>query len=218
MSKLFQFLLIFTFLIPACNCFARVVADNGTPVSVRVARSGITEIRFEGENIASIVLGLNQSDLSIERMPDALFIKPLVDNVSGDLYVITRSGKSINLNLISVSIESRDRNIKIVNNVESIKSRVQKLNQTGITPAGLIKAMVLEEDMDGVTVSPSNILFLDNPIQLMATFIYDAVFLKGYVIDMRNHDNFDIKNLSMKGLIAGALYKGNGYFVVQGDN
>lgn len=218
MSKLLQILLLFVSVISAGNCFARTVADNGSPISVRVARSGITEVRFDGENIASIVLGVNQSDLSIERVPDALFIKPLVDTLSGDIYVITRSGKSIILNLITVSVEAQDRNIKIINNTESVKSRVQKLNQSGITPAGLIKAMALEEDMDGVTVSPTNVLFLDAPARLMATAIYDAVFLKGYVVDMRNYDNFDIKNLTMKGLVAGALYKGNGYFVVQGDN
>ena len=139
-----------------------------------------------------------------------------MENLTGDIYVVMRDGTSKIVSLTSTIPDLRDRSVKIINNVDGCLERVRKINSSGLTPAGLIKAMILGQDIDGVSISPSTQIIIDLPIRLTAETVYDAVYLKGFIVDMTDHPTFDIKTISMKGLVAGAIYRKQGIFCFSG--
>jgi hypothetical protein len=207
-------LLAIILLLPTSLYAEKTVLYSGSPVVVKVAYLNPTEVRFEGEEIATIVTGLPQEDISLENTINSLFIQPLVEGLTGDIYVIMRDGSSKILSLIPALPDTRDRSVRIITAVQDITDRIKKINQAGITPAGLIKAMILGEDIDGVSISPTNQVIIEVPVRIVAHTVYDAVFLKGYIVDMPDPE-FDIKTIYMKGLLAGALHNGKGYFVLE---
>jgi hypothetical protein len=192
----------------------RTVLYNGNAV-VKVAYQNPTEVIFEGDQIAHVILGFPTDSISLQNTSNTLYIQPLVENLTGDIYVVMRDGTSKIVSLVSTIPDLRDRSVKIINNVEDVSERVRKVNSSGLTPAGLIKAMILGQDIDGVSVSPASQVIIDIPIQLTAQTVYDAVYLKGFIVDMTDHPNFDIKTIAMKGLVAGAMHQNKGYFVFQ---
>lgn len=208
-------IVVFLLLISAGDLFAqKTVLYNGNAIAVRVAYQNPTEIVFEGDEIASVIVGFAAESISMQNTANTLFVQPLVDNLAGDIYVINREGKSKILSLVSTFPDMRDRSIRIVNAVQDVSERISKLNKVGVTPAGLIRAMILGEDLDGVSVSDTRQTIIDSPIRLIGTTVYDAIFLKGYIVDMSRNEDFDIKTISMKGILAGAVHKGKGYFVM----
>lgn len=192
----------------------RTILYNGNAL-VKVAYQNPTEVVFQGDRIAHVILGFSPDAISLQNTSDTLYIQPLVENLTGDIYVVMTDGKSKIVSLVSTIAGLRDRSVRIINNVEDVSERVRKVNSAGLTPAGLIKAMILGEDIDGVSISQTSQVITDTPIQLTAETVYDAVYLKGYIVDMTDHPNFDIKGISMKGLVAGASYERKGYFVFQ---
>lgn len=195
----------------------KAVLYTGSPVVVKIAYLTPTEVVFDGEDIASVILGFAAESISLQNTANALFIQPLVENLSGDIFVVMKDGSSKSLSLVSTIPDLRDRSVRIINAVQQVSERLEKLNRSGLTPAGLIKGMILGDDMDGVSVTPTKQVIIDTPIQLIADTVYDALFLKGYVVDMTDHPNFDIKSISMKGLVQGAMHRGKAYFVFQGE-
>jgi len=201
------------------NLYAQKTAVyTGSPVVVKVAYRNLTEVVFEGDELASIILGLPPEQISIQNTYNTLFIQPLADGISGDISVVMKDGRSKIITLVSVMPAMRDRSVKIVDGLRAAVSRVDSIRNAGITPAGLIKAMILGEDLDGVSISPTKQVIIEVPVRLVATTVYDAVFMRGYIVDMTDHPNFDIKQITMRGLIAGAVYNGKGYFVISGGN
>ena len=195
----------------------KTVLYTANPVVVKVAYLNPTEVVFEGEDIASVILGFSPESISLQNTSRALFIQPLVENLTGDIFVVMKDGKSKILSVVSTIPDLRDKSVRIIDQVENVSGRIEKINRTGLTPAGLIKAMILGEEPDGVSVSPTKQVIIEIPIQLTADTVYDALFLKGYIVDMTDRQNFDIKSITMKGLIAGSMYKDKAYFVIQGE-
>lgn len=156
--------------------------------------------------------GIQPSDISIQNAENTLYIQPLTENLQGDIYVIMKDGNSKILSLVTVPPAMRDRVINIFPGALSQEERVRKINEVGLTPAGLIKAMVMKEDIDGVSISTEN--FVIEGLGMTVTETYDAVSMKGYVIPLSNK-TVDLKNIVMKGLIAGAIYNDRLYLVVR---
>ncbi|MBE0427219.1 MAG: hypothetical protein IBX72_11330 [Nitrospirae bacterium] len=197
------------------NLYAeKTVLYSGSPVVVKTAYLNPTEVRFEGEEIATIVTGFPHDSISLENTVDTLFIQPLVEDLAGDIYVIMKDGRSKILSLIPDIPDTRDRSVRIISAVQDITDRIEKIKHSGITPAGLIRAMILGEDLDGVSISPTNQVIIELPVRIIAHTVYDAVFLKGYITDMAG-PGFDIKTIYMRGLLAGAVHNGKGYFVLE---
>lgn len=194
----------------------RTILYNGDAV-VKVAFQNPTEVIFEGDQIAHVIIGFSPDSISLQNTANTLYIQPLVENLAGDIYVVMTDGTSKIVSITSTIPDLRDRSVKIISSVDQVSERVRKINSSGLTPAGLIKAMILGQDIDGVSISPSTQTIIDLPIRLTAETVYDAVYLKGFIVDMTDHPTFDIKTISMKGLVAGAIYGNKGYFVFQVD-
>lgn len=206
-------LLIIALLLPAIKAYAgNVVAYSGSPILIKTAKDTPTEVQFRNTEIASIVLGMPAQSISLQNTPNSLFIQPLEVGVTGDIFIVMKDGRSRILSIISTNPEDRARLVEVVEKDEQITSRVKEVNESGLTPAGLIKAMVLGTDIGGVTINKSSQVILDGPVRLVAHTIYDAVYLKGYIADLDN-PNVDLKTISATNLFAATVYQGKAYFV-----
>lgn len=192
----------------------RTILYSGSPVVVKVAHLNPTEVKFEGDRIASIIMGLPAESISLQNTADTLFIQPLIPELSGDIYVVMGTGKTKVITLISAPPAMRDRSVRIASETRTAADRVERINRSGLTPAGLIKAMILGEDLDGVSIRSAKHTIIEVPIKLASHTVYDAVFLRGYIVDIPK-ENIDIKAITMRGLIAGAVHNGRAYFVVE---
>lgn len=179
---------------------------------IKTAKNSPTEVQFKGDEIASIILGMPAQSISLQNTSNSLFIQPLEADVAGDIFIVMKDGRSRILTIVSTSPEDRDRLVEVVEKEEQITSRVKEVNEAGLTPAGLIKAMVLGTDIAGVTISKSNQVILDGTVRLVAHTIYDAVYMKGYIADLSNAD-IDLKTISAANLLASTVYQGKAYFV-----
>lgn len=204
-------LLFLISLLASSPAVAKNVLYTGDPIVVKVSYLSPVEVRFTGDEIASIVTGIQPSDISIQNAANVLYIQPLIENLQGDIYVVMRDGTSKIVSLVTVPPAARDRVINIIHPSLTHEERAKKVTESGLTPAGLIKAMALREDVDGVSISTDS--FVLEGLGMTVTETYDAVFMKGYVIPL-NNKNIDLKNIIMKKLIAGAIYNGNLYLVV----
>jgi len=212
-KKLLLLAIAILFILPS-RIYARTVLYAGAPITVKVAYLSPTEVKFVDEKIVSIIMGLPAESISLQNTHDSIFIQPLIPDISGDIYVVTASNKTILISLTSTAPQLRDRSIKIASDVTTTVERIEKINRAGLTPAGLIKAMILEEDLDGVSVRSSKQTIIETPIKLTSHTVYDAVFMRGYIVELP-HENIDIKAITMRGLIAGAVHNGRAYFVVE---
>ncbi|MDA8103761.1 MAG: hypothetical protein M0Z71_00110 [Nitrospiraceae bacterium] len=200
------------------NAFGqRTVLYTGGAVAVKVSYLNPTEIVFADRQIAHVILGFSPESISLQNTSDTLFVQPLSENLSGDIYVVMRDGKSVIVSITPTVAELRDKSVKVFNAVDEVEKRARKFADSALTPAGLIKAMILQRDLDGVSASPTNQVIIDVPTQLAAETVYDALFLRGFIVDMTDHPKFDIKSLSMQGLIAGAIHRNKAYFVFGGE-
>ena len=215
MTSRFQtILLLIAFLLQAIDASAgKLVAYSGSPLIVKTAIDNPTEVKFQNNEIASIVLGMPAQAISLQNTTDSLFIQPLETGLAGDIFIVMKDGRSRILSIIPTTPEDRDRLLEVVDKDEQLSSRVKNINESGLTPAGLIKAMVLGTDLGGVTINKSGQVILDGPVRLVATTIYDAVYMKGYIVDLSNPDLVDLKNISAKNLLASGIYQGKAYFV-----
>jgi hypothetical protein len=212
--RLWATLLTITLLLSAINASAgKLVVYSGSPLIVKTAKDNPTEVQFRDDEIASIVLGIPAQAISLQNTPNSLFIQPLEMGVSGDIFIVLKDGRTRILSLIPTSPEERDRLLEVVDSDEQAASRMKQVNESGLTPAGLIRVMVLGTDMGGVTINKSNQVILEGPVKIVAHTLYDAVSMKGYIADLRNPDALDLKSISSENLLASAVYKGKAYFV-----
>lgn len=166
------------------------------------------------EDIASVVMGLPTEKISLEHNKNMLFVQPLAADLDGEIYAIGKSARSYVLSLHVVSKDQRDKQVRLVAADESLKERVEQVKT--LTPLGLLKAMALGQELDGVFVDKKAFpLFEDARVRITAEAIWDAVAMKGYIckIDNLSQQPFDFRTLSIQGLVALSIHKGTAYLV-----
>ena len=194
--------------------YARRSVNYDGPVVVNVAVLNATEIEFP-EEIATVVMGMPNEKISIEHTKNMIFIQPLTADLDGDIYVVGKSGRSYVLSLNVVDKTARDRQIKIAATDEIARERVEQLKF--LTPLSLMKAMALNQELDGVFIeSKTFVIYESKGLKMTVTKTYDAVGMKGYLVRIENSTEtpFDFRTLSMKGLVAFSYYKDNTGFLV----
>ncbi len=81
---------------------------DGVPVKIKTAYRIPTEVVFDTD-ISSVVIGTSENSVSLESAPNILFIQPLIEDLSADIFVIGVDGKSRILKVVPASPEKRDR-------------------------------------------------------------------------------------------------------------
>lgn len=190
-------------------CLAKTINFTGQEIIVKVTPQKMTEISLKGTKIASVILGFNADSISIQNAGESLlYVQPLT-TLNGHFFVTTDDGRSIMFTLISVPEEMMDKKIEVIFAEQSETQRISKLNERGLTPAGLIKIMITKN-------IPEEIIYTKKSVNLggiIATEVYDAGFMQGFSGKVPYSD-FDITKINMQGILAGAVRDGNFYIVI----
>jgi len=209
-------ILLFCFLL-TFSVGAATIEFDGSPITVYAHKEKTTLIIFP-ERIVDLIKNFKIEEMTIEKANKQryFFLSPLVKKLETDIYFIGESGIVYMIHLIEDSKKQRDIELRIANRSLLVPDRVKVSKK--LTPARLIKAMILGEDLDGVGRVKDDEILLNDPvlgITIQAIKKYDAVYMVGYVANViMTNGVFDIRKLHNEKLVMGALYKGKGYFVL----
>ena len=184
---------------------ARVVEESGQEIAIRVSRGQTTEVVFS-EAIRHVVTSLGKEALSLETAGRRLYLSPLADPIGGTLFVLLESDRSIALTLVSVSPPAdRDVSVRIVSPAPAASPPAAA--SQGLTPLGLLRAMVLGEELAGVKTSKADReVYNDQAVRLTLRQLWRAPHLEGDVLITENLRatwiRFPIERIHFPGLLA----------------
>jgi hypothetical protein len=161
---------------------AREVHHSDLPVTIRVPISTETQHRatvvtFPEESLEALVAGWSETDLSVERRRENLFIK-LLRKAEGDLHVLGASGTLYRL-AIRPAEGAYDGQVRIV--VPKERSR------TVPEPVELIRAMRLgRRPAEGSVLKASEIIYTSPEFAARIAYVYESTAYRGYVVRVEN--------------------------------
>jgi len=161
---------------------AREVIASDRPIEVRVpvsteAQHRATVVTFPEESLEALVAGWNESDLSIERRRENLFIK-LLRSAKGDVHVLGASGVLYRLALVPAD-GAYDGHVRILAPKESKRSAPESLE--------LIRAMRLgRRPGEGTVLRADQAVYSSPEISARLAYVYESTSYRGYVVRMEN--------------------------------
>ncbi len=161
---------------------AREVIASDRPIEVRVpvsteAQHRASVVTFPEESLEALVAGWNESDLSIERRRENLFIK-LLHSAKGDVHVLGASGTLYRLSVVPAD-GAYDGHVRILAPRETKKSTPESLE--------LIRAMRLgRRPSEGTVLRADQALYASPEISARLAYVYESTSYRGYVVRMEN--------------------------------
>jgi hypothetical protein len=161
---------------------AREVIASDRPIEVRVpvstdAQHRASVVTFPEESLEALVAGWNESDLSIERRRENLFIK-LLHSARGDVHVLGASGALYRLSVVPAD-GAYDGHVRILAPRETKRSAPESLE--------LIRAMRLgRRPAEGTVLRADQALYASPEISARLAYVYESTSYRGYVVRMEN--------------------------------
>jgi len=165
---------------------AREVLASDRPIEVRVpvstdAQHRASVVTFPEESLEALVAGWNESDLSIERRRENLFIK-LLRGAKGDVHVLGASGALYRLSVVPAD-GAYDGHVRILAPKEPKRSAPESLE--------LIRAMRLgRRPADGTVLRADQAVYTSPEISARLAYVYESTSYRGYVVRMENVGTF----------------------------
>jgi len=160
----------------------REILASDRPIEVRVpvstdAQHRATVVTFPEESLEALVAGWNESDLSIERRRENLFIK-LLRCAKGDVHVLGASGALYRLSVVPAD-GAYDGHVRILAPKETKRSAPESLE--------LIRAMRLgRRPADGTVLRADQAVYTSPEISARLAYVYESTSYRGYVVRMEN--------------------------------
>lgn len=163
----------------------RVVEESGQEIVVRVSRGQTTEVVFS-EAIRQVVTSLGKEALSLETTGARLYLSPLAEEVGGTLFVLLESDRSVPIALVSVAPPTRrDVSVRVLSRTRA--PTTSAATAQGLTPLGLLRAMLLGQDLAGVKTSKADReVYNDQAVTLTLQQVWRAPHLEGDVLVAEN--------------------------------
>lgn len=161
---------------------ARDVIASDRPIEVRVpvstdAQHRATVMTFPEESLEALVAGWNESDLSIERRRENLFIK-LLKKVQGDVHVLGASGTLYRLAIVPAE-GTYDGRIRILAPMERKRSLPESIE--------LIRAMRLgRRPAEGTVLRADQTVYSSPELSARLAYVYESTSYRGFVIRVQN--------------------------------
>lgn len=170
----------------AAPAWARVVEDTGQEIAIRVARGHTTEVVFS-EGIHQVVTSLGKDALSLETAGGRLYLSPLVDEVQGTVFVVLESERSIPLALVPATAAGpQDVSVRVLSPAR--EAGAAPAPPDALTPLGLLRRMVLRQEIPGVQVAAGGAreVYNDQAVRLTLAEVWRASQLEGDVLVAEN--------------------------------
>jgi TraK protein len=184
----------------------RLTPWTGQPVTVNVAVGRTTAITFPAA-ITSIVTTASKETLTLETVGSRLFLSPLAPQYSGEIFVILVNDEQVPLIARSVAAEDADLAVRLV--AGSAAASTASDGSGAWTPLRLMRAMILDVQEPGVTVTRSaqpSIVYDDSVLVLRTLTTWKTPRYEGVALEAENKTDqwlrLALESLHFPGLLA----------------
>jgi hypothetical protein len=196
---------------------AREPLYDGNPivVSVPVSRNGsalVTVVQIPEESIKTILVHLDNEELSLEQNGSKIFIK-LLKRCEGFLDVLGESDTLYRLLLKPMTGGIYDSTVKIqaaaISNKAPNPKRVEAKPRSTPEALKVLRAMRLSEGLASADIAAFDaLLFRDEVVEARTLYIYETPTLVGYICRLSNRSDetlrVDLTRFAGSGLVASA--------------
>jgi hypothetical protein len=163
----------------------RAVEVRGEPVVIRLGHRRMTQVHFPAE-IQQVVTAFTKQQVSLETAGPRLFLSGLDADVSGELFVTLSTGQTLALVVVPAGPWERDLVVRVVSAVAGAAARVAET--AGLTPLGLMRAMIVDVLLPGVSTAPGDgrVVYEDGALRLMLLRTWTSPALEGVVLAAEN--------------------------------
>jgi hypothetical protein len=183
----------------------RAVEARGDPIVVRLGPRRMTQVHFAAD-IQQVVTAFTKAQVSLETAGPRLFLSALDPDVSGELFVTLLTGGTLALVVVPAGSGDRDLVVRVVSPATEAAARVAETE--GLTPLRLMRAMILDVPLPGVSPAPGDgrIVYEDGALRLTLLRTWTSPALEGVVLAAENLRplwiTLPLERLAFPGLLA----------------
>jgi hypothetical protein len=163
----------------------RAVEVRGEPIVIRLGYRRMTQVHFPSD-IQQVVTAFAKPQVSLETAGPRLFLSALEPEVSGELFVTLSTGRTLALVIVPAARGERDLVVRIVSPVTEAAARMAET--AGLTPLRLMRAMILDVPLPGVSPAPGDgrVVYEDGALRLTRLRTWTSPALEGVVLTAEN--------------------------------
>jgi hypothetical protein len=163
----------------------RAVEARGEPIVIRLGHRRMTQVHFPAD-IQQVVTAFTKSHVSLETAGPRLFLSALEPDVSGEVFVTLSTGGTLALVIVPAVPNQRDLVVRIVSPAAEVAARVAET--AGLTPLRLMRAMILDLPLPGVSPTPGDgrVVYEDGALRLTLLRTWTSPALEGVVLAAEN--------------------------------
>jgi len=163
----------------------RAVEARGEPIVIRLGPRRMTQVSFSSD-IQQVVTAFTKQQVSLESVGPRLFLSALDPDVSGELFVTLSTGGTLALVVVPAGPGERDLVVRVVSPAAEAAARVAET--AGLTPLRLMRAMILDVPLPGVSPAPGDgrVVYEDGALRLTLLRAWTSPALEGEVLAAEN--------------------------------
>jgi hypothetical protein len=163
----------------------RAVEARGEPIVIRLAHRRMTQVHLPSD-IQQVVTAFTKPQVSLETAGPRLFLSALDPDVSGEVFVTLATGGTLALVIVPAGPGERDLVVRVVSPATEAAARVAET--AGLTPLRLMRAMILDAPLPGVSLAPGNgrVVYEDGALRLTRLRTWTSPALEGVVLAAEN--------------------------------
>jgi hypothetical protein len=163
----------------------RAVEARGGPILIRLAPRRMTQVHFPSD-IQQVVTAFTKPQVSLETAGPRLFLSALDPDVSGELFVTLSTGGTLALVIVPAGPGERDLVVRVVSPATEATARMAET--AGLTPLRLMRAMILDVALPGVSPAPGDgrVVYEDGVLRLTLLRTWTSPALEGVVLAAEN--------------------------------
>jgi hypothetical protein len=131
----------------------RAIEARGEPIVIRLGHRRMTQVHFPSD-IQQVVTAFTKPQVSLETAGPRLFLNALDPDVSGELFVTLSTGGTLALVIVPAGPDEHDLVVRVVSPATEAATRVAET--AGLTPLRLMRAMILDVPLPGVSPAPGD--------------------------------------------------------------
>jgi hypothetical protein len=163
----------------------RAIEARGEPIVIRLGHRRMTQVHFASD-IQQVVTAFTKPQVSLETAGPRLFLSALDPDVSGELFVTLSTGGTLALVVVPAAPGERDLVVRVVSPAAEAAARA--VETAGLTPLRLMRAMILDVPLPGVSPAPgdSRVVYEDGALRLTLLRTWTSPALEGVVLTAEN--------------------------------
>ena len=163
----------------------RAVEARGEPIVIRLGHRRMTQVHLPAD-IQQVVTAFTKPQVSLETAGPRLFLSALDPDVSGEVFVTLATGGTLALVIVPAGSGERDLVVRVVSPASEAAARVAET--AGLTPLRLMRAMILDVPLPGVSPAPGDgrVVYEDGALRLTRLRTWTSPALEGVVLAAEN--------------------------------